>query len=193
MDVFNIDRFQLLDQMEDILKLARQEIENKENGQSDMFGVQEFSVESKSSLKESFPSSGLSTLEFESLGYHLQHHPVEENYWELKKISPIKIKDLLLSNNNQRCSGVIISHNRIQTRRGTIVFATLDDNSGRIELIINQEVLEASNLSFNGQEIIIADGEVIEEDGKKNKEFGLSKKMRVTQLNTLEELRIKFY
>ena len=192
MDVFNIDRFQLLDQMEDILKLARQEIENKENGQSDMFGVQEFSVESKSSLKESFPSSGLSTLEFESLGYHLQHHPVEENYWELKKISPIKIKDLLLSNNNQRCSGVIISHNRIQTRRGTIVFATLDDNSGRIELIINQEVLEASNLSFNGQEIIIADGEVIEEDGKKNKEFGLSKKMRVTQLNTLEELRIKF-
>ena len=63
MDVFNIDRFQLLDQMEDILKLARQEIENKENGQSDMFGVQEFSVESKSSLKESFPSSGLSTLE----------------------------------------------------------------------------------------------------------------------------------
>ena len=125
-------------------------------------------------------------------GYHLQHHPVDENFWELEQISPVKIKDLALGKNFQRCCGVIISHNRIQTRRGVIVFATLDDNSDRIELTINQEVLDQSNLSFNGHEIIIADGEVIEENIEKIKQFGLAKKMRVTQLYTLEQARIKF-
>ena len=37
MDCFSQERFKLLDQMEDILKLARQESENIENGQTDMF------------------------------------------------------------------------------------------------------------------------------------------------------------
>ena len=192
MDIFSNDRFKLLDQMEDILKLARQELENLENGQTDMFGVQEFSPEEKKEVDEANHSNETSKLEFESLGYHLQHHPVDENFWELEQISPVKIKDLVLGKNFQRCCGVIISHNRIQTRRGVIVFATLDDNSDRIELTINQEVLDQSNLSFNGHEIIIADGEVIEENIEKIKQFGLAKKMRVTQLYTLEQARIKF-
>ena len=192
MDIFSNDRFKLLDQMEDILKLARQELENLENGQTDMFGVQEFSPVGKKEVDEANHSNEISKLEFESLGYHLQHHPVDENFWELEQISPVKIKDLVLGKNFQRCCGVIISHNRIQTRRGVIVFATLDDNSDRIELTINQEVLDQSNLSFNGHEIIIADGEVIEENIEKIKQFGLAKKMRVTQLYTLEQARIKF-
>ena len=192
MDIFSVDRFKLLDQMEDILKLARQELENLENGQTDMFGVQEFSLQEKKELDEVYNSNETSKLEFESLGYHLQHHPVDENLWELEQISPVKIKDLVLGKNHQRCCGVIISYNRIQTRRGAIVFATLDDNSDRIELTINQEVLDQSNLSFNGHEIIIADGEVIEESMEKIKQFGLAKKMRVAKLYTLEEARIKF-
>ena len=192
MDIFSVDRFKLLDQMEDILKLARQELENLENGQTDMFGVQEFSLQEKKELDEVYNSNETSKLEFESLGYHLQHHPVDENLWELEQISPVKIKDLVLGKNHQRCCGVIISHNRITTRRGAIVFATLDDNSDRIELTINQEVLDQSNLSFNGHEIIIADGEVIEESMEKIKQFGLAKKMRVAKLYTLEEARIKF-
>ena len=192
MDIFSVDRFKLLDQMEDILKLARQEHENLENGQTDMFGVQEFSLQEKKELDEVYNSNETSKLEFESLGYHLQHHPVDENLWELEQISPVKIKDLVLGKNHQRCCGVIISHNRIKTRRGAIVFATLDDNSDRIELTINQEVLDQSNLSFNGHEIIIADGEVIEESMEKIKQFGLAKKMRVAKLYTLEEARIKF-
>ena len=192
MDIFSSDRFKLLEQMEDILKLARQELENLENGQTDMFGVQEFSPEAKKEVDEANHSFEISKLEFESLGYHLQHHPVDENFRELEQISPVKIKDLVLGKNFQRCCGVIISHNRIQTRRGAIVFATLDDNSDRIELTINQEVLDQSNLSFNGHEIIIADGEVIEENIEKIKQFGLAKKMRVTQLYTLEQARIKF-
>ena len=192
MDIFSEDRFKLLEQMEDILKLARQELENLENGQTDMFGVQEFTIRKKKETDEVYISNETSKLEFESLGYHLQYHPVDENLWELEQISPIKIKDLILGKNHQRCCGVIISHNRIQTRRGTVVFATLDDNSDRIELTINQEVLDQSNLSFNGHEIIIADGEVIEESMEKIKKFGLAKKMRVSKLYTLEEARIKF-
>ena len=77
MDIFSEDRFKLLDQMEDILKLARQEHENLENGQTDMFGVQEFSLQEKKELDEVYNSNETSKLEFESLGYHLQHHPVD--------------------------------------------------------------------------------------------------------------------
>ena len=192
MDCFSKERFKLLDQMEDILKLARQESENLENGQTDMFGVQEFSLEENIKSDDISYSTEISRLEFESLGYYLQYHPVEENFWEIEQISPIRIKNLSFNKSHQRSCGVIISHNRIQTRRGAIVFATLDDNSDRIELIINQEVLDDSNISFNGNEIVIADGEVIEEDQDKIKQFGLSKKMRVTQLHSLEQARIKF-
>ena len=115
-----------------------------------MFGVQEFSLEENIKSDDISYSTEISRLEFESLGYYLQYHPVEENFWEIEQISPIRIKNLSFNKSHQRSCGVIISHNRIQTRRGAIVFATLDDNSDRIELIINQEVLDDSNISFNG-------------------------------------------
>ena len=47
-------------------------------------------------MDEVYNSNETSKLEFESLGYHLQHHPVDENLWELEQISPVKIKDLVL-------------------------------------------------------------------------------------------------
>ena len=57
-------------------------------------------------------------------------------------------------------SGVIIRQNRIQTRRGPLVFATLDDGTDRIELVISSEVLDSFEGNLNPQTIYIASGDV---------------------------------
>ena len=76
-------------------------LENLENGQTDMFGVQEFSLEENIKSDDISYSTEISRLEFESLGYFLQYHPVEENIWEIEQISPIRIKNLSFNKKNE--------------------------------------------------------------------------------------------
>ena len=155
MDIFSVDRFKLLDQMEDILKLARQEHENLENGQTDMFGVQEFSLQEKKELDEVYNSNETSKLEFESLGYHLQHHPVDENLWELEQISPVKIKDLAEQMIN--LSGLQIKNKENPNGDIEIIYTGLRPGEKLYEeLLIDAECLKTSHpLIFRANENFI--------------------------------------
>jgi len=73
-----------------------------------------------------------------------------------------------------------------------LIFATLDDKSDRIELMISGEVLEKFSGTLDNEKIMIVDGEVTEELSKERENLGLSKKMKVFSIHTLEEARIKF-
>ncbi len=79
-------------------------------------------------------------MNFLHLGFYLETHPVKEHYWELKKLGTGSIENVIEERVNT-ISGVIIRQNRIQTRRGPLVFATLDDGTDRIELVSLQKFL----------------------------------------------------
>ena len=190
MDSFNLSRKEMLESLEDAMKYAKQNTMTQESGISDLFGgISESSnfIQFKKSSREDI---GNSKFEFSALGFYLKTHPVEEHYWELKKLGTREIRNVIEETVNT-ISGVIVRQNRIQTRRGPLVFATLDDGTDRIELIISSEVLESFEGNLSPQTIYLATGDVTFEKDPQKKNIGLQKKMRVTDIKSLEVARIR--
>ena len=190
MDSFNLSRKEMLESLEDAMKYAKQNTMTLESGISDLFGgISESSnfIQFKKSSREDI---GNSKFEFSALGFYLKTHPVEEHYWELKKLGTREIRNVIEETVNT-ISGVIVRQNRIQTRRGPLVFATLDDGTDRIELIISSEVLESFEGNLSPQTIYLATGDVTFEKDPQKKNIGLQKKMRVTDIKSLEVARIR--
>ena len=190
MDSFNLSRKGMLESLEEAMKYAKQNSMTEESGIEDLFGGISNSENFASLQKEKSKHSIDSKLEFSSLGFFLNSHPVEEHYWELKKLGTNSIQNATEENINT-FAGVIIRQNRIQTRRGPLIFATLDDKTDRIELVISSEVLENFEGNFNSQTIYIVSGEVTFEKDNLKKNIGLQKKMRVNTIKSLEEARIR--
>jgi len=117
---------------------------------------------------------------------------MDEHGWEVRKVAPEPILSLSSGKHIQRCSGVVIAFKKINTRRGLLVFATLDDNSDRIELVISGDVLDKFAQPIDNEKILIVDGEISIDNLKERENLGLSKKMNVSSMLTLEQARIKF-
>ena len=193
LDNFGENRFEMLGKLEGALKFARQKTEFKESKIDDLFGEISDSIEVRDTkLSNKFLEIGKSKLEFASLGFYLTAHPMDEHGWEVRKVAPEPILSLSSGKHIQRCSGVVIAFKKINTRRGPLVFATLDDNSDRIELVISGEVLEKFAQPIDNEKILIVDGEISTDNLKERENLGLSKKMNVSSMLTLEQARIKF-
>ena len=193
LDNFGENRFEMLGKLEGALKFARQKTEFKESKIDDLFGEISDSIEVKDTkLSNKFLEIGKSKLEFASLGFYLTAHPMDEHGWEVRKVAPEPILSLSSGKHIQRCSGVVIAFKKINTRRGPLVFATLDDNSDRIELVISGDVLDKFAQPIDNEKILIVDGEISIDNLKERENLGLSKKMNVSSMLTLEQARIKF-
>ena len=190
MDSFNLSRKEMLESLEDAMKYAKQNTMTQESGISDLFGGISESNDFIPIKKDKYDDFANSKFEFSALGFYLETHPVKEHYWELKKLGTGSIENVTEERVNT-ISGVIIRQNRIQTRRGPLVFATLDDGTDRIELVISSEVLDSFEGNLNLQTIYIASGDVTFEKDVQKKNIGLQKKMRVTDIKSLEEARMK--
>ena len=190
MDSFNLSRKEMLESLEDAMKYAKQNTMTQESGISDLFGGISESNDFIPVKKDKYDDFANSRFEFSALGFYLETHPVKEHYWELKKLGTGSIENVMEERVNT-ISGVIIRQNRIQTRRGPLVFATLDDGTDRIELVISSEVLDSFEGNLNPQTIYIASGDVTFEKDTQKKNIGLQKKMRVTDIKSLEEARMK--
>jgi DNA polymerase-3 subunit alpha len=190
MDSFNLSRKEMLESLEDAMKYAKQNTMTQESGISDLFGGISESNDFIPVKKDKYDEFANSKFEFSALGFYLETHPVKEHYWELKKLGTGSIENVTEERVNT-ISGVIIRQNRIQTRRGPLVFATLDDGTDRIELVISSEVLDSFEGNLNPQTIYIASGDVTFEKDAQKKNIGLQKKMRVTDIKSLEEARMK--
>ena len=193
LDNFGENRFEMLGKLEGALKFARQKTEFKESKIDDLFGEISDSIEVRDTkLSNKFLEIGKSKLEFASLGFYLTAHPMDEHGWEVRKVAPEPILSLSSGKHIQRCSGVVIAFKKINTRRGPLVFATLDDNSDRIELVISGDVLDKFAQPIDNEKILIVDGEISIDNLKERENLGLSKKMNVSSMLTLEQARIKF-
>ena len=190
MDSFSTSRKAMLESLEDAMKYARQNSLTQESGISDLFGGISESNQFLPVTKDEHIDYANSKFEFSALGFYLKTHPNKDHNWQLKKLGTGSIKNVLEEKLNT-ISGVVIRQNRIQTRRGPLVFATLDDGTDRIELVISSDVLESFEGNLNAQTIYIASGEVSFEKDVKKKNIGIQKKMRVTDIKSLEEARMK--
>jgi DNA polymerase-3 subunit alpha len=99
--------------------------------------------------------------EKETLGLYLTGHPIDSYEREIRQFAPTPIRDLRADRNVQVVAGLIVDQRVIRTRRGDpIAFVTLDDRSGRIEMVVSGELLDRAREKLAPDRIVVVEGEI---------------------------------
>jgi len=139
MDGMGPNRASLMASLPKALQLADQAGRSSAMGQNDMFGfaaattTQEqgtFDVVDEWRLRERLDH------EREVLGFYLSGHPLDECEAEIRRLASVRIGKLTADKKRPvTLAGLVVAVRTMKNKRGqTMVFATLDDKTGRIEV-----------------------------------------------------------
>ncbi len=166
------ERNQLLQNLERLLELARENQRVKSNGQKNLFEgtAQNISF----SLTQASPASKSETLKWEKelLGLFVSSHPLEDFQKILEKkttaISKVKtfVSNRLSRRNIVMVGGVISSIKKIITRTGRpMLFINLEDQTDRIEVVVFPNAIEKNPVAFQENKIVLIQGRMDVRDG----------------------------
>lgn len=163
LDSLNIERNQIILNMDEILKFMSSIRTRRENYSSSLFGDSFFipSLE----FKGTPPATIEEKLKWEKelLGFYLSDHPLKNYIEKIQKLGakPIKeIKDLKINNQTIRVAGVISNIKRILNKSGQpMIFVKIEDLSGSsIEVIVFNNVLEKTIETWKENSPVIIQG-----------------------------------
>lgn len=109
------------------------------------------------------------TWEKELLGIYLTEHPLKEIGEKLKDVTSCGLGELDLSMENKRLKlgGLITTVKKITTRSGSpMVFATLEDATGKAEALIFPRLLENTGELWQADKLILLDGKISTKDNE---------------------------
>ncbi|MGP1956680.1 MAG: DNA polymerase III subunit alpha [Arsenophonus sp. NC-PE1-MAG3] len=186
-------RAALMSSLESALKAASQHAKAEAVGQTDMFGVLaetpeqiELSYDSVAKWPEHFILEG----ERETLGLYLTGHPITAYLSEIEHYSSgLRLKDLNTTSHGEMLTvvGLVLTAKIVTSKRGNrIGICTLDDRSGRLDIILFSDTLERYQHLLEKNKILIATGQISFDD------FNSSNKMSVHELMELNEARKKY-
>ncbi|MQL50456.1 DNA polymerase III subunit alpha [Photorhabdus khanii] len=186
-------RAALMSSLEDALKAADQHAKAEAIGQTDMFGVLaeapeevERSYANISQWQEQVVLDG----ERETLGLYLTGHPITRYLKEIERYTNgLRLKDVNPTPRGQVTTviGLVLASKVIITKRGNrIGICTLDDRSGRLEVMLFSDALEKYRHLLEQDRILIATGQVSFDD------FNGGLKMTARELMDISEAREKY-
>ncbi|HGJ5875176.1 MAG TPA: DNA polymerase III subunit alpha [Arsenophonus sp.] len=186
-------RAALMSSLEDALKAADQHAKAEAIGQTDMFGVlaevPEQVAQSYASVAK-WPEHLILEGERETLGLYLTGHPITAYLPEIERYtSGLRLKDVNPTPRGQPLTvvGLALIAKVVTTKRGNrIGICTLDDRSGRLDIMLFSDVLEKYQHLLEKDKILIATGQVSFDD------FNGGNKMSVRELMDLGEAREKY-
>ena len=162
-DVWGINRGILLANVDKAIKAAGAANYNKTQGQHDLFSLMESAPEQET-YDEAKPWSAKKRLEMEKekLGFYMTGHPFQTYRAECSHFVTDDIKDLDPRKSTKvTIGGLLIDVRKIITKRGKkMAILTLDDGTGKMEIALFSELLEASQEVINKGEILIVQGEI---------------------------------
>lgn len=186
-------RAALMSSLEDALKAADQHAKAEAIGQSDMFGVL---AEAPEQVERSYanipkwPDQVVLEGERETLGLYLTGHPITRYLKEIERYAAgIRLKDLVPTPRGQmvKVAGLVLASKVFTTKRGNrIGICTLDDRSGRLEIMLFSDALDKYQHLLEQDRILIATGQVSFDD------FNGGLKMTVRELMDINEAREKY-
>jgi len=164
LDAFE-SRSTLLGNVENILKIAKENQKNKANGQTSLFAGQD--VKDLNLKLKKYPDvDGQETLRWEKelLGLYVSSHPLEKYRKTLEKRTfPIDNIDTSFGFNGstQKIGGIISSVKRVVTKKGDqMVFVELEDLTGKIEVIVFPKLLRRDPSIWVENKIILVEGKI---------------------------------
>lgn len=163
-------RAAMMASLADAVKAASQHHQAEAFGQSDLFGVLTEApeeVEHKYTKVEPWPEKVWLEGERDTLGLYLTGHPVNAYIKELGKYTSCRLKDATPTRRDQSVTiaGLVIAARVMTTKRGTrIGLMTLDDRSGRMEVMLFSDALDRYAELLEKDKILVVSGQVSFDD-----------------------------
>ncbi|WP_213993209.1 DNA polymerase III subunit alpha [Sodalis sp. dw_96] len=186
-------RAALMNSLGDALKAAEQHSKAEAIGQGDMFGVlaeAPEAVEASYSTVPPWPEHVVLDGERETLGLYLTGHPITRYLKEIERYAGgLRLKDMHPTDRGKMvtAAGLVLSARVMVTKRGNrIGVCTLDDRSGRLDVMLFTDALEKYQHLLEKDRILIAQGQVSFDD------FNGGLKMTARELMDISEAREKY-
>lgn len=185
-------RAAMMASVDDAVRAASQHHQAEAFGQADMFGVLTDApeeVEQKYTQVPEWPEKVRLEGEHETLGLYLTGHPVDEYLKELTKYTSCRLNEAAPTRRDQSLTvaGLVIAARVMTTKRGTrIGLMTLDDRSGRMEVMLYSEALDRYAEWLEKDKILVVSGQVSFDD------FNGGLKMSAREVMDLGSAREKF-
>ncbi len=163
-------RAAMMASLNDAVKSASQHHQAEAFGQTDMFGVLTDApeeVEQKYTQVPQWPEKVWLEGERETLGLYLTGHPINAYLKELNKYTSCRLSDATPTRRDQSVTvaGLVIAARVMTTKRGTrIGLMTLDDRSGRMEVMLFSDALERYAELLEQDKILVVSGQVSFDD-----------------------------
>ncbi|HIF9181878.1 TPA: DNA polymerase III subunit alpha [Photobacterium damselae] len=170
MDRLGPNRASMMASLDDAIRAASQHHQAEAFGQTDMFGVLTEApeeVEHKYANIPEWPDKVWLEGERETLGLYLTGHPINSYLSELKHYTTWRLKDAQPTRRDGAATvaGLVIAARVMTTKRGTrIGLLTLDDRSGRMEVMLFSEALERYLDLIETDRIVVVTGQVSFDD-----------------------------
>ncbi|SMY38454.1 DNA polymerase III subunit alpha [Photobacterium malacitanum] len=170
LDRLGPNRAAMLATLDDAIKAASQYHQAEAFGQTDMFGVLTAAPEEVEHAYANIPEDPESVWlegERETLGLYLTGHPINAYISELKHYTTWRLKDAQQTGRDKVASvaGLVIAARVMTTKRGSrIGLMTLDDRSGRMEVMLFTDALDRYIDLLEKDKIVVVSGQVSFDD-----------------------------
>ncbi len=170
MDRLGPNRAAMLATLDDAIKAASQHHQAEAFGQTDMFGVLTAAPEEVEHKYANIPESPDKVWlegERETLGLYLTGRPINAYIPELKHYTTWRLKDAQQTGRDKvaTVAGLVIAARVMTTKRGTrIGLMTLDDRSGRMEVMLFSDALDRYIDLLEKDKIVVVSGQVSFDD-----------------------------
>jgi DNA polymerase-3 subunit alpha len=186
-------RAALMSSLNEAMKAADQHAKAEALGQTDMFGVlaeEPEHVEKAYANVPPWPEQVVLEGERETLGLYLTGHPITQYLKELNRYTGgLRLNEVQPNERGKTSTvaGLVIDARVMTTKRGNrIGLCTIDDRSGRLDLMLFSEALEKFQHLLEKDRILIATGQVSIDD------FNGGFKMMVRDLIDISDAREKY-
>jgi len=160
------ERGKLLANLDNLLAFSKESRQAKEAGQESIFGAMEEKNTPAIKLKEAenIDKKQMLSWEKELLGLYISDHPLNMIKAKLeKKAKPIR--DLAPTNNQVAVGGILTKIKKIITKKGQpMIFAELEDLSGKIEVVVFPSALENNAGLWREDNILLIKGKIQDRD-----------------------------
>ena len=161
MDNLGAHRASLFSSIEAAMTAADQSTQNKQTGQTDLFGSE---VHHHVEYVPCPPWEDAVRLGFEhdSLGLYFSGHPMDRYQHELKRFTTSTLVKLQPKDSQTiLVAGLVVAMRTMQTKRGDrMAFVSLSDNTARIEVAIFPEAYQKYRDILVKNELLVVEGEV---------------------------------
>ncbi len=186
-------RAALMTALNDALKAADQHTKAQALGQTDMFGVLAQKPEQIENAYANIPRWQQQIVlegERETIGLYLTGHPITHYLKELERyVGGLRLKDIHPTERGKMTTvaGLVVSAKVVSSKRGNrIGVCTLDDRSGRLDIMLFTDVLEKYQSLLKKDRILIITGQVSFDD------FSGGLKMTARELMDISTAREKY-